>query len=584
MGLRVNAKGIPFFGFFPSVDNPAGLAFNPVMKTPFILAFLCCFLPKLFAAEIYPERWVWIFGWNLGQDNDVTEISHLIETAGKHGINGAVVSFGLDTLSQKAPEYFRRLDAIKQACESNHVELIPTGFSIGYGSGFLAQNPNLAEGLPVEDAPFVVRDGEARLVPDESVRLTNGGFEDLNGDHLKGFNFHDQPGEVSFVDHAIKHSGNASLRLEHFTANPYGHGRVMQEVKLHPHRCYRVSLWAKTENFQPAASFRLLALAPGDRDLAPREFNLPSTTDWRRLTMMFNSTTNEKVLLYAGVWGGKSGKVWLDDWSVEEIGPVNVLHRPGTPVTVRSEDGATTFIEGKDYTPLMDAHLHPWRDDGDALPLKLTAGGRIRDGERLRVSWYHSLVINDGQVTVCMAEPEIYEIMDREMKLIAEHLHPKKFLLGMDEVRMGGTCRACSGHNMGELLGECVTKQMQILHKYLPDEKIYVWSDMFDPNHNAHGNYFLVNGDFTGSWEHVPKDLVMAVWGGEPREKSLQFFQQQGFPVLVACYYDADNLNDVKSWLQMARPMSNVRGFMYTPWERKYELLPAFGDLLMQKR
>jgi len=111
-----------------------------------------------------------------------------------------------------------------------------------------------------------------------------------------------------------------------------------------------------------------------------------------------------------------------------------------------------------------------------------------------------------------------------------------------------------------------------------------VWSDMFDPNHNAHGNYYLVDGDFTGSWKHLPKDLVVAVWGGEPREKSLSFFAKEGFSTLVACYYDADDLNDVNGWLQAARPLPNVRGFMYTPWQKKYSLLPAFGDLVKQGR
>jgi hypothetical protein len=34
--------------------------------------------------------------------------------------------------------------------------------------------------------------------------------------------------------------------------------------------------------------------------------------------------------------------------------------------------------------------------------------------QRLRVSWYHSQVINDSQVTVCMAEPAVYEIFEHE--------------------------------------------------------------------------------------------------------------------------------------------------------------------------
>jgi hypothetical protein len=259
---------------------------------------------------------------------------------------------------------------------------------------------------------------------------------------------------------------------------------------------------------------------------------------------------------------------------------VNVLHRPGTPVAVRSENGAVTYAEGKDYVLLLDPQLSPWRDDRDAVPLKLLPGGRIREGERLRVSWYHSMLINDSQVTVCLAEPALYDIFDHEAKLLAERLHPRRVLLNMDEVRMGGTCGACRGRDMGQLLGECVTRQAQSIRKYTPSAQIYVWSDMFDPNHNAHGNYYLVNGDFTGSWQHVPKDVVMAVWGGKPREKSLRFFADEGFRSLVACYYDADDLNEVKSWMKLARSMPNVRGFMYTPWQKKYSQLPEFGDLL----
>jgi hypothetical protein len=36
----------------------------------------------------------------------------------------------------------------------------------------------------------------------------------------------------------------------------------------------------------------------------------------------------------------------------------------------------------------------------------------------------------------------------------------------------------------------------------------------------------------------------------------------------------------VKQWIAIAKPMTNVRGFMYTPWTKRYDLLPVFGDLL----
>jgi hypothetical protein len=147
---------------------------------------------------------------------------------------------------------------------------------------------------------------------------------------------------------------------------------------------------------------------------------------------------------------------------------------------------------------------------------------------------------------------------------------------------MGGTCGACAGRNMARLLADCITRQVQILRRYNPKMQIYIWSDMLDPHHNARPNYYLVQGDYTGVWEYIPKDLIIAVWGGAPRENSLRFFSERGFQTIVACYYDADNLDEVKGWLQLARRLSRVRGFMYTTWERKYQLLPDFGNLIKE--
>ncbi|MBI4664000.1 MAG: hypothetical protein HY735_34820 [Verrucomicrobia bacterium] len=532
-------------------------------------------------AAPYPDRFVWVFGWGLRRDADVAEITKVLESAAKSGLNGAVLSASLDSLCKQPPEYFRRLREVQRVCDSLGLELIPSLFSVGYGGGTLGHNRHLAEGLPVEDAPFAAGKDTARFLADASVRLSNGGFEEFANHRFKGFNFHDEPGVISFADTEIFHSGKASARLENFTAHPNGNGRINQEVRLRPHRCYRVSVWVKTEGLRPASGFRLTVLAQ-NRDLAPRTFNLPSTTDWRKLTTVFNSLDFDSVRLYAGVWEGKDGKVWLDDWTLEEIGPVNVLRRPGTPVTVRNEDGTATFEEDKDYEALQDPDFSLWNVDRPAPSLRLAAGGRIRDGERLRVSWFHPMVIHESQVTVCMAEPEVYQIWEHEAKLLAEHLRPRRVQLNMDEVRMGGTCLACRGKDMAALLGECVTRQAQILRRSLPDARIYVWSDMFDPNHNARTNYYLVKGDYAGSWRHIPKDLVISVWGGAPRPKSLRFFADLGFETLVACYYDANDLNDVKGWLRLAGETPKVRGFMYTPWQRKYGLLPAFGDMLRE--
>lgn len=566
------------------IRSPDPLPVRWILATALLTSAPVLAPPGLAAADAaYPDRLVWVFGWGLRSDRETEEVERVLRTASGHGLTGAVISMGLDHLCRKPPAFFQRLDRIVAIADREGLELIPAVFSVGYGGAALGHDRYLAAGLPVKGAPLRVRDGEARLVPSDASRLENGGFEEHTGDRLSGYRFHDQPGVVSFVDTKVRHGGRASLRMENFTANPHGHGRVMQEVTVTPHRAYRVTFRVRTEDLRPVSAFKVQVLA-GSRALAPRTFELEPTGDWRKVVLVFNSLSFDRVRVYAGVWGGRSGRFWLDDAELEEIGPLNVLRRPGTPITVTSDDGKTEYTEGRDYAPLEDPRYSPYRVDREAPPLRVLPGGRIRDGETVRASWYHSLAIHRSQVTVCMAEPKLYEIYDHEAKLLAERLRPKRVLLNMDEVRMGGTCEACRGRDMGQLLGECVTRQVEILRRHLPGVEVLVWSDMLDPHHNAHGDYYLVEGDFTGSWRHVPRDLVVAVWGGAPREKSLQFFSEQGFRTLVACYYDADDLDGVKAWMRAARGLPGIRGFMYTPWQKKYDLLGAFGDLLRARQ
>ena len=66
-------------------------------------------------ADGLADRFVWVFGWNLERDSEVPEIVRVLEAAGQHGGNGAV-------LSQKSPAFFSRLDQVQQARERNHLE------------------------------------------------------------------------------------------------------------------------------------------------------------------------------------------------------------------------------------------------------------------------------------------------------------------------------------------------------------------------------------------------------------------------------------------------------------------------------
>jgi len=297
--------------------------------------------------------------------------------------------------------------------------------------------------------------------------------------------------------------------------------------------------------------------------------------------MGFNSLDCDTARIYVGVWGGKSGRFWIDDIQIEEVGLLNVLRRAGTPVTVRSEKIGMVCEEGKDFAEITDPRLN-FRFDHDAPAIRIHPAGRIKNGEHLRVSYYHGIAINRGQVSACMSEPEVYEIWKNQARLIHEHLAPAKYLLSMDEIRAGGGCRACKERNMtmGQILGDCVTKQAGIIREVNPKAEVFIWSDMLDPNHNAHDNYYLVEGDFTNSWNYVPKDLVIVCWYYNKRVESLKFFSSLGFKTLAGAYYDGDTLENPRGWLEVLERTPKACGIMYTTWQDKYELLGPFGDLV----
>jgi hypothetical protein len=536
------------------------------------------------ALRDYPNRWVYV-SRSLRRDSDVAEIKAIIKTASQSGLNGMVLAAGLDRLDGQSPEYLKRLEQVRQVCKQSEFEIIPTIFSVGYGGSILAEDKNLAAGLPVEDALFIVQDNKGRFVPGSEAKIVNGGFENYQGGRMTGFAFHDRPGEVSFVDTEVFKAGKASLRFENFGRYEYGHARVMQEVTVRPHRCYRLSCQVKTESLAPEGAFRMTILGPDGRDLAPWEPAVPSTTDWRPVVMGFNSLNYDKVRVYVGAWDGESGRFWLDELAVEEVGLLNVLRRPGTPVTVRNEKTGTIYTENRDFALITDPKLD-FRFDHDLPEIEIPPGSKIKDGQRLRVSYYHGIAINRGQVTVCMSEPAVYDIWRKQAALLHHYLSPRRYLLSMDEIRAGGACKACKGRNltMAQILGECVTEQVRIIREVNPAAEILIWSDMFDPNHNAHGDYYLVDGDFTGSWNYIPKDLVIVCWYYQKRAESLAFFSSLGFRTLAGAYYDGDTLENPTGWLDALESTPGASGIMYTTWQNKYELLAPFGDLVSTRR
>ena len=64
----------------------------------------------------------------------------------------------------------------------------------------------------------------------------------------------------------------------------------------------------------------------------------------------------------------------------------------------------------------------------------------------------------------------------------------------------------------------------------------------------------------------------------------MPFFEKQGFRTQGAAYYDTDNLDSCRDWLETCNNTKNCTGIMYTSWRNKYGLLAPFGELIRTSR
>ncbi|MGB6690568.1 MAG: hypothetical protein WBE76_22250 [Terracidiphilus sp.] len=533
--------------------------------------------------KIYPDRWVYV-SRSFNSDQHVEDVREIARTASEHGLTAIVLS-GMDRISRGSPEYLERLRKVKIIADQYRLEIIPSGFNTGYGGAILEHNKNLAEGMLVKDALFVAQDGEARFVADLPTRLQNGGFEQFEGDRFTAFEKQDEPGRKTFVDTDVSHSGKASVRIENFGDTKAGIARVAQEARVTPYRCYRVSAWVKTEDAAPDSLFSIKSFTPDGRDLSPFEPPAPApTSGWRHVTTAFNSWYADRVELNFGVFEGVKGKVWVDDVEIEEVGLMNLVRRKGTPLTVREEATGTVYEEGRDFAPVSDPNLDfQWTHEMPSI--HLTSASRIRNGARLRVSYYHGTTIYNDQVSACPSEAQTHEIWKEQFPLIEKYLAPKRYFLSVDEVRLFNRCEACRSRHMeaSAILGEMTQWLYNEVRAVNPKAEVFVWSDMFDPNHNSVRQYYFVDGSLENTWKYLPKDMGIVAWYFEKRRESLDFFSSRGFRTVAGAYYDGDDLGNPEGWLEAMDTTPNAAGIMYTTWSSKYALLAPFGDLVSKR-
>jgi hypothetical protein len=507
-------------------------------------------------ADLQRELWLY-YPVNLQVNENIPKLEPVWRKAKQAGYTHVLIADSKFAKLGDVPEnYFKNIERVKTIAKELDLKLVPALFSVGYSNDLLWHDPNLAEGFPVKDTPFVVGpDGVAHVAPEPKVAL-------------------DKP---TWKDDMVKLDGNVAT----VTTGP-GNARLVFHLAVPKYRCYHVSVKVKTDDFRPHSEVKALG---GPWTLSWANLGVKPTQDWTEHHVVFNTLDNAEVNLYFGVWGDSKGTLRWKDWKIEEVGLLNVLRRPGTPCVVAGSDGKV-YEEGKDYEPIKDPRggTVPWPGEFDVWHEPPVLKTKLPQGTKLRVSWYHALTVYDGQVSACIAEPKLNDLLADQAKRMKQAWGESAagWMMSHDEFRTLGWCKACQDRH--QTPGQMLAANVRFCRGLLRPDTAYVWNDMFDPYHNAvAGPYYLVNGPWTGSWEGLDKDVVIMNWNHGQRDKSLKFFADRGHKQVVATYYDDDDLGQTRDWIKSTRDDRSVIGYMYTTWRGDYSKVEEFAKVCQGK-
>jgi hypothetical protein len=546
------------------------------------------------ADVVVRDRWLATY-CNMARDDQVAAQIARMEEAARQGYTGIQLNDSKwvkwDLLGDGTDAYLANLRQVRDAARRLNLAVMAVVAPIGYSNDLLVRNPNLAEGLPARNVPFVVRDGLLVPVPEQLV--TNGGFEHRDAAGQAQNWVFDERGGCA-VDNEIRHAGAASVRLE----ARGGRMRITQEIHVEPWRYYAVSAWLKAVGMQGR---EIVSISPIGKDgrllnwqrvqADAATLGLRATQDWVRIVHTFNTLDNDRIALHLGTWAQSHGTLWIDDVAIEPAGLCNVLRREGCPLRLAGPDGVTLYEEGRDVAAVADPRLGAGMSYAYHAPpaIRTLQGGRLKEGDRLLISYYHPAVTAWGQVTCCFNASETKEILKWQFAQVHRHVQPDAYLLSHDEVRVQGWDRSCraAGATGGEMLAGNIRWCIATLRKEDPGKPIWVFNDLFDPCHNARREpYHLVAGatGWWGSWEGLPPDVGILNWNGgddaERRRGSLRFFAERGHRQVLCGYYDVPHEKvgpNIVRWLRDAREVdAKVDGVMYCTFGNNWQETETF--------
>jgi hypothetical protein len=320
--------------------------------------------------------------------------------------------------------------------------------------------------------------------------------------------------------------------------------------------------------------------------------NVVPTKKNGKYEIYFNSLDHDSLNNSIKVYIGDYPEVSVNSVTLQEVGYTKNIHvvRTENIVEVKSQTDGKVYENNIDYT--ID-------DNGINI-----LSAQMQQEKLLLVTWYPevSTSLPADQVTftdICADEKLYYEIMLDQLQNIKSVYNDRVDSLAFedDEWRTAGWDDKCSklyekefskmgngkftgGDYIGISTKRMVEKFLTDLNK--TDAKVYLMSDMFDPNFNGKNPYMGVRGGAIDAAKYLPKDKVaMFNWFPNPYEpgledkkeddflKSAKYFADLGLKQVIAGYHDdMRNLDSNIAFYKKSdkKTQESIIGFMYLIW------------------
>lgn len=568
------------------------------MKIKLTLLFLLLFSSfVLCGKEIFPEK-AFYLGFNFTQTGQLYKIRQIAARAQKAGYNTVYLAdakFGNPW--KRGKQYERNL---KEGVKILREHGLKVAVYVCAHGQFLEEVPFEAECVPVKNQEFQVKNGKITGVN----LFSNGSFEEGTK------NWKLDTGKDISIDKSVSASGRQSLR---FRLDPKRRGqiRIQRPLPKAPFKQYTLSLKLKTRNLKGGgANFGIAALPVGviRKGKGKSEFRyicyqrlnaaraIRSTQDWQKYTFSFNTLDQEEVTLFIGSWGAVEGEFWIDDVELRGASFTNIVRKKDMPLVITSKDKKVRYEEGRDFSTVRDPLCGHYRWKGrfdfthPGPVITIPAGSRIKEGEKLLVSYHHVLAGASQTPDICLNSPFLKKLVARQIRFFKEKIDPEGYLIAIDEYRCYGYDPAClkSGRKAGSALNDLALFTYNEIKKHAPASRIYMWNDMFDPAGNCRKDKFYYNvrgrGALWNSWQGLPKDIIILRWQCKNLEgvkKSMAHWKSLGMKyVQFPTYFTYTFSPLARPIIELSAKDPNCIGIAFAQWRKIDNFKPYFEKLL----